>query len=400
MEENNEAYAQYLRYSDGALFPDKPGDYEENKSSYKRLLNKGPNRTETAAIYNLYKADLDKNHVNVGDPIKPFALHTGSNLSLNAGMYVDNSDDGTGYVLASGGFAKYTFEVKAGKTYYFFAQGSKIGIRGFQFVPTETGTRPEVEINVGNSEMTLANAITQCEGKTVNVTLSGRTFQANTWASLTLPFSVSVAQVEKVFGPYTDIIHFDDITRNDQTGNYKLSMKRHWHKMIVAGTPIFIKPTQNVENPIFNGVQLETSTIDEMAASTVTNQYKMTGTLVRTEGALKKDDYYLNGSGALTQMIATKDAPVNSAYAWIKYLGQPNQAKGLTIGITDFDNTLLSDDETTGIQIALLEESGINTFNSDDSVYNLNGMKVGDGSSIQNLPKGIYVVKGKKVIIK
>ena len=67
---------------------------------------------------------------------------------------------------------------------------------------------------------------------------------------------------------------------------------------------------------------------------------------------------------------------------------------------TDFDNTLLSDDETTGIQIALLEESGINTFGTDDNIYNLNGIKVGDGSSIQNLPKGIYVVKGKKVIIK
>ena len=61
---------------------------------------------------------------------------------------------------------------------------------------------------------------------------------------------------------------------------------------------------------------------------------------------------------------------------------------------------MILDDETTGIQIALLEESGINTFNSDDSVYNLNGMKVGDGSSMQNLPKGIYIVKGKKVIIK
>ena len=404
MEENNEAYAQYLRYSDGALFPDKPGDYEENKSSYKRLLNKGPNRTETAAIYNLYKADLDKNHVNVGDPIKPFALHTGSNLSLNAGMYVDNSDDGTGYVLASGGYAKYTFEVKAGKTYFFFAQGSKIGIRGFQFVPTETtGTRPEVKIikentkvTVDNSEMTLANAITQCEGKTVNVTLSGRTFQANTWASLVLPFSVSVAQVENVFGAHTDIIHFDDIkTWGDA---YKLYLKRHWHKMIVAGTPILIKPTEAVTDPKFEGVQLEASEVTDMTASTVDNQYMMTGVFVKTDGALQTDDYYINTKGQLTHM--TGKSYVNATYAWIKYLGQTNNAKSLTIGITDFEDNMLSDDETTGIQIALLEESGINTFNSDDSVYNLNGMKVGDGSSMQNLPKGIYIVKGKKVIIK
>ena len=413
-------YVQYVRVSDGKLEQTQPtgegvniveklSDIDtswDKTKCYKKLVNKGPNKTETAAIYQMYKADLDKNHVSVGNPIKPFAIHTGSTISLNDNRLKDNSDDGTGYVLASGGYAKYTFEVKAGKTYYFFAQGSKIGIRGFQFVPTETGTRPEVEIikaestvKVDNTSKTLAAAITQCAGKAVDVTLKDRSFQKDTWASLTLPFSVSVAQVEKVFGPYTDIIHFDDITQNDQTGNYKLLMKRHWHKMIVAGTPIFIKPTKAVTEPKFEGVQLETSTIDEMTASTVSGQYKMTGTLVKADNALKKDDYYLNGSGALTQMTATS-ANVNSAYAWIQYLGQPNQAKGLTIGITDFDNTLLSDDETTGIQIALLEESGINTFGTDDNIYNLNGIKVGDGSSIQNLPKGIYVVKGKKVIIK
>lgn len=402
--EDNELYVQYLRYSDGALFQDEPDDYEEDPSKYKYMLNKGPNKAETAAIYNLYKADLDKNHVSVGDPIKPFALHTGSNLSLNAGMYIDNSDDGTGYVLASGGFAKYTFEVKAGKTYYFFAQGSKIGIRGFQFVPTETGTRHAVTITktgesytVDSETKTPAEAIAECADKPADVTLSGRTFAADTWASLVLPFSVSVAQVEKVFGAHTDIIHFNDIkTWGD---GYKLYMKRHWHKMIVAGTPILIKPTQKVENPTFHGVQLEASDVTDMTAATVSDQYKMTGVLVKTDGALRKDDYYINTSGKLTHMNAAS-SNVNATYAWIKYLGVPNQAKSLTVSITDFENEMIDDDETTGIQVALFEESGINTFGSDDNVYNLNGMKVADGASLNNLPKGIYIVKGKKVIVK
>lgn len=412
-------YVQYVRVSDGKLeqtqptgegvhIVDKLSDIKtswEKSKCYKKLVNKGPNKTETAAIYQMYKADLDKNHVSVGNPIKPFAIHTGSTISLNDNRLKDNSDDGTGYVLASGGFAKYTFEVKAGKTYYFFAQGSKIGIRGFQFVPTEDGTgRHAVTITkigttytVDGDEKTPAEAVAACADKPANVTLSGRTFKADTWASLVLPFSVSVAQVENVFGAHTDIIHFDDIkTWGDA---YKLYLKRHWHKMIVAGTPILIKPTQEVTNPVFNGVQLEASAVTDMTASTVANQYMMTGVLVKTNDALKKDDYYINTSGKLTHMTAASNN-VNATYAWIKYLGQTNNAKSLTIGITDFEDNMLSDDETTGIQIALLEESGINTFNCDDSVYNLNGMKVGDGSSMQNLPKGIYIVKGKKVIIK
>lgn len=407
--EANSGNGNWPKYTNGEDEHKKDPEYGENityRGDDTFVANKAFSQDESRAIYNLYNNYITTNNIAIGDQLKPFAIHTGTSISQTNGLYVDASNDGTGYIMLTGGYVKYIFPVKAGKTYFFFGQQTKIGIRGFQFVPTETGERSKVEIikdestvKVDNTTKTLAEAITQCAGKAVNVKLKKRSFQQDTWASLTLPFSVSVAQVEKVFGPYTDIIHFDDITRNDQTGNYKLLMKRHWHKMIVAGTPIFIKPTEAVTDPTFEGVQLETSTIDEMAASTVTNQYKMTGTLVKADNALKKDDYYLNGSGALTQM-AKPSANVNSAYAWIQYIGAANHAKGLTIGITDFDNTLLSDDETTGIQIALLEESGINTFGTDDNIYNLNGIKVGDGSSIQNLPKGIYVVKGKKVIIK
>lgn len=370
------------------------------------VANKTFTPAESEAIYTLYNNNMTSNNISIGDQLRPFAIHNGTSISQTNGLYVDNSNDGTGYIMLTGGYVKYVFPVKAGKTYFFFGQITKIGIRGFQFVPTETETRPEVEIiktssnvKVDNTEKTLAEAITACAGKTVNVTLKDRSFKADTWASLTLPFSVSVAQVEKVFGAHTDIVHFDDIQTISATGNYKLLMKRHWHKMIVAGTPIFIKPTQAADNPKFEGVQLETSSIDEMSASTVSNQYKMTGTLVKTDGALKKDDYYLNGSGALTQMTVTS-ANVNSAYAWIQYIGQSGNAKGLTIGITDFEGNMMGDDETTGISIALFEETGINTFNTDDSVYNLNGIKVGNASTLQNLPKGIYIVNGKKVTVK
>ena len=84
------------------------------------MENKGPNRTESQAIYNLFSTYLTTNNIHIGDHIKPFAIHTGTTISLNNGKFVDDSNDGTGYVLASGGYAKYTFEVKAGKSYYAF----------------------------------------------------------------------------------------------------------------------------------------------------------------------------------------------------------------------------------------------------------------------------------------
>ncbi len=405
---DDEKYAQYLRKSDGVLLSTKPSDFESNKSAYKRLLNKGPNTTETAAIYQLYKADLDKNHVNIGDPIKPFAIHTGSNLSLNDGMYVDDSDDGTGYVLASGGYAKYTFEVKAGKTYFFFAQGSKIGIRGFQFVPTETETRPEVEIDktatsvsVDGTSKTLAEAVSEYGDQPVNVTLK-RNFTTN-WTTLVLPFSVSVAQIEKKFGAQTDIIIFDDIT-DGVTENNTIHMIRHWHKMIVAGTPVIIKPTAAVDNPKFEGVYLETTAIDEITG-THCDDFTMTGTFLKSAGALKKDDWYINGSGNFTYLNIAQ-ADVNGSYCWLrKKTGV--EARMLSTGMSDaldemvFDDDDDDDNTTTGfIGVELpTGKAYVNIMDADTNVYNTSGQIVSKGS-VRNLPKGVYIVNGKKMVIK
>ncbi len=392
----------YLNKQTGEVLTTKPADYTSEK--YKEMENKGLNRAESQTIFNIIQADLDKNHVQPGDPIKPFAVHTGTSIALNNGKFVDSSDDGTGYVLASGGYAKYTFELKAGKTYYFLATNTKVGIRGFQFVPTETGTRPEVEIEKTSSDvkvdgagMSLDAAITACKDKTVNVTLKGRNFTTN-WTTLVLPFSVSVAQIEKVFGEKTDIIHFDDITAD--TNADVLNLKRHWYKMIVAGTPVLIKPTVEVNEPKFEGVQLETSAVDEIRPKT-RQDYKMTGTMVRAEGALQPRDYYVNSSGNITWLNSSSATAVNSGYGWFKKINDDITARPMTLRYSSFLEDINYEDEdnvTTDLRIAVYENMGVNTFGADDTIYNLNGIKVGTGVSLQQLPKGVYIVKGKKVV--
>ncbi len=391
----------YLNKETGEVTTSKPGDYSTTK--YKEMENKGLNRVESQTIFNIIQADLDKNHVQPGDPIKPFAVHTGTSIALNNGKFVDSSDDGTGYVLASGGYAKYTFELKAGKTYYFLATNTKVGIRGFQFVPTETDTRPEVEIvktssdvKVDGAGMSLDAAITACKDKTVNVTLKGRNFTTN-WTTLVLPFSVSVAQIEKVFGAKTDIIHFDDITAD--TNADVLNLKRHWYKMIVAGTPVLIKPTVAVNEPKFEGVQLETSVVDEILPKT-RQDYKMTGTMVKADNALLYRDYYVNSSGNITWLNATS-SNVNSGYGWFKKINSDITARPMTLRYSSFLEDINYEDEdnvTTDLRIAVYENMGVNTFGADDTIYNLNGIKVGTGATLQQLPKGVYIVNGKKVV--
>ena len=399
----------YLNYNTGEVTTTKPSDFEENNGKkksdgkkYKQMENKGPNRAESQTLYNLYKAYIDNNHVSVGDPIKPFAIHTGTTISQNNGNYSDNSNDGTGYVLVSGGYAKYTFEVKAGKTYYFFATGSKVGVRGFQFVPTETAERPSVvitdgstqTITKGGSNTTFADLVSD---EPVNVTLH-RNF-SGVWTTLVLPFSVSVTQIEKAFGAGTSIIHFTDI----QGDNHDVvHFVKHAHQMIVAGTPILIKPANTITKETgvtFSGVHIEQSTSETITCPT-TGEYQFIGTLPNLPGAIKTNDYYFSAStGNMMRYTGTTAANLNGTRGYIHPVTAAAGARILTTGFSSFDDED-EDGNTTGFFEIKLDDGIAESNNTQWSkgVFNLKGQKVSDGS-LENLPKGVYIVNGKKKVV-
>ncbi len=102
------------------------------------------------------------------------------------------------------------------------------------------------------------------------------------------------------------------------------------------------------------------------------------------------------------------DAPANS---YVMSAGKmyhiPNAWKGL-LGtcwyITDLTTSSNSkvmaiegEGGTTDINGIVTELPGDNAH---EGVYNINGQKVADGTSLKNLPKGIYIMNGKKYVIK
>lgn len=402
------AWAGFIeKKADGVSGDGKGQSITLRDGSTKWIPNTGFTTTESATLYSRFDNYLTSNSISVGDPIQPIAIHTGTAIHSQAdGLYKDSSDDGTGYVLISGGYAKYTFEVKAGKTYFFLGQGTKIGIRGFQFVPTETddavlarksitihakATSDASTVTTPDGETSLADAVTTYGNQPVDVTLE-RTFKADTWTTLVLPFSVSVAQIEKVFGAQTDIILFDDVINDDR----EIHMIRHWHKMIVAGTPVIIMPRQNVVDPVFHGVHLEATEVDEI--SSTNGHYKMTGTFVKAEDALNKYDYYINTSGNFT-WLSIDHASVKGSFSWLKVTpSNPNPSRMLSVAFSDF-----SDNEDEGmatgiINVEMPDNISGNMTSSNEAVYNLKGQKMINGS-LKQLSKGIYIVNGKKVIV-
>lgn len=385
---DNDAYAQWIRKSDGVIFQEEPSDYTADK--YKRIVNKGPNTTETAAIYNMYNTYLTTNGINIGDPIKPIAIHDGTTIRLNAGSFIEDSNDGTGYVMLTGGYTKYTFPVKAGKTYFFTAQATKIGIRGFQFVPTETASRTSLTIEAdGTSSINYGNLNTT---EALTVTLK-RAFKANTWAALVLPFSVSQTQLAKAFGDGVDVLHFDDITNNG--GN--IHLVRHWYKMLVAGTPVLIRPTEAIDattGVTFDGVRMEAETVETITGTD--DSYSFMGTLQYNATGIQQYDYYINSKGNFSQWKNSTATPIKATRAWLRPKNAVVGAKQLTTDFSDF----FDEGTITGIINIENDENTNGTMAFDGKIYNLKGQVVSYDGDTSKLPKGVYISNGEKFVIK
>ena len=295
-----------------------------------------------------------------------------------------NSNDGTGYVLASGGYAKYTFPVKAGKTYFFFGQGTKIGIRGFQFVADTTEPSSTLTITESGESNSTAIATAVDARKTYKTTGFDRELTANTWTTLVLPFSISATQLEQVFGEGTDIMHFN---RVDGT---RLYFYGHWHRMIVAGTPVFIKPTKTANlNDLDLYVQVENKVPETFTSGNYTFQGYYDYGL-----HLNQYDYYISKAGNLCHW--TKDATNLKSTRAVLHNG--NGASGAKLML--FMEALDEIGETTGIEAIYDTETGETTVVKDATIYNVSGQVVrSHANSLDGLPKGIYIVNGKKYVV-
>ena len=345
-------------------------------------------KAEAQTIYDMYS---DKIGVASSNNIQDMLIY------LNDGDHQDAAkagigDDTTtgekiGVCIPSASYMRYTYKVRAGKTYFFFAQRTKLGIRGFRFDPDETYTKQAITIDPGATTISdaISNAVS-AEKQTENVTVS-RTFKKDTWAALVLPFSVSRQQLKQVFGENTSVLHVD------RQENYTLYLHKHHYGMIVAGTPILIYPSgkdADIVEPVFNGVQIETTNITPTGDSKV----QFIGSICK--GQLLKNDMYINAAGNFTQWLGNP-VYVSGTHAWLRGV---EQGAKLSLRYTSYDE---EDDDpiATGIQIVTDGEGNFGEVNGNGDIYNISGQLVGKkGTSKDKLAKGVYIQNGKKVVIK
>ena len=292
----------------------------------------------------------------------------------------------------------YTFKVKAGKTYYLYNFGSKIGFYGFSF--DEGETKPTVdEVSYADDK---TNDVKETEAGHVAKVSINRSMKAGIWTTCVLPFSLNKEQVDAIFGETysatapqgTQILYFDRVEGN------KVYFVRHAYNTIVAGKPFLIKPTKEVTSintakvPDYPYVTIENT---EPANWCTGNGYTWASSYSNDMIVKAGDGFISNQDGTFKNFVGASGT-LKGFRGYLKRLDTQGGAKPMMLQVVNSSNVDGNNGETTGIEDLIIDADG-QLMPANGKVYNINGQLVSeDANSFQSLPSGIYIINGKKYI--
>lgn len=226
-----------------------------------------------------------------------------------------------------------------------------------------------------------------------------RTFTTNQWNSLILPVDMNAGQVKAAFGGNTKIARFNRL-------QYKwiyFDMQAENNLHIEKNVPYIIKPTKKptAVNRTYNVGGENTKHINGLVYTVTGIAYNDQTAPLKHEdteytngmthyGSYKNptvvpaDSYILHRSGDMVH-TAVEHPSIKSYRTWLR----ETTPSGETLQMRVEQN----DGPSTGIKV--IEE----TANNANAVYNVNGMRM-NSSNTNNLPKGVYIINNKKVVIK
>ncbi len=373
------------------------GTYDLTAYGWDLNGGKAPTETEVASHF-----DGLENFVMTEDGFKnnvyPSALST--DIMPNKAIANHPGDKSAqGWCVLADSPVTYTFNVKAGKTYYLYNFGSKIGFYGFSF--DEDETKPKVdEVNYNADDANANNEVVKTlDGHVAQVNIA-RKMVANQWTTCVLPFSLNKHQVDAIFGDTysiddkngTQILYFDHVEGN------KAYFVRHAYNTIVAGKPFLIKPTKEVtcintaDVTDYPYVTIENT---EPAKWCESNDYVWISSYNTMN--IAKNDYFIGASDGKFKAYSAASGTVKGFRGFLK-ANLPAGAKPVMLSISTSSITDGNDGETTGIEDLIITTDG-ELMPANSRVYNINGQLVSeDASSFQSLPSGIYIINGKKYI--
>lgn len=309
-----------------------------------------------------------------------------------------NDKSAHGWCVLADSPVTYTFKVKAGKTYYLYNFGSKIGFYGFSF--DEGETKPTVdEVSYADDK---TNDVKETKAGHVAKVSINRSMKAGIWTTCVLPFSLNKEQVDAIFGETysatapqgTQILYFDRVEGN------KVYFVRHAYNTIVAGKPFLIKPTKEVTS-------INTADVEEYPYVTIENTkpadwcsdngYTWASSYSNDMTVQEGDGFISNQDGSFKNFVGASGT-LKGFRGYLKRLNTQTGAKPMMLQVVNSSNVDGNNGETTGIEDLIIDADG-QLMPANGKVYNINGQLVSeDANSFQSLPSGIYIINGKKYI--
>lgn len=335
-----------------------------------------------------------------------------------------------GYSVITKAYTRYSFRVKAGKSYFLFMNGSKLGNDGFAFMPD--GWTP------GRTLATLTTVTLDEKGiakdskdefigkekdfahydKTVNVKLY-HSFTKEQWTALSLPFSINESQFKKIFGDDAWAISLDEVAdkatvSGEEVSNVALFTQHNYH-WIVAGRPYFVRPGKDFKMFDDEGrqyIEIDSVTFEHATYNSATNGegFIEAKNLVNNKTyfnfranyeptAIKEGDYFLGTKDGQSSLYrATKTTNLSGYRAYISNIS----TNGARIGSFAFgDINEDGDRNTTGIdEVYEFYDNGMSKkLAKKKGIFSIDGVKVADSAAdLDKLPAGVYIINGQTIV--
>ena len=225
-----------------------------------------------------------------------------------------------------------------------------------------------IDLSEAETAEETAKKLTESNGKTIDVKLA-RTLTAGVWNTICLPFDVTAEQIANVLKSEGNVKEYGSEDASKQTIYFKAATT------MKAGVPYLIKPTESAKELVFKGVTIKNvDAVDRM----VGDKYNMCGVFGK---------YAMNTNG--TELFLKTDGKF-----YVPAVGKETM-KGFRAYFLVPKNTAAA-----ALNLSFGDATGINGVAADAEknvkVYNVNGQYV--GTNLEALPKGLYIVGGKKVL--
>lgn len=262
----------------------------------------------------------------------------------------------------SGNAKSLILSVDAGKA------GTKIKTMTVSFTKTAATPSLSLDENAETSVTEKALKDANTAGSAYDVKLA-RTLTANVWNTICLPFDVTAEQIANVLKSAGNVKEFDREDASKQTIYFKDA------KTMVAGKPYLIKPTVAATELVFKAVTIKN--VDELSRIDG-NTYCFCGVFSKYQMETDGTELFLKTDGKFYVPAVGKE----TMKGFRAYFLVPKSTSAAALN--------LSFGDATGIDgVAADAEKNV-------KVYNVNGQYV--GTNLEALPKGLYIVGGKKVL--